>query len=357
MSAAHIAERYVNRPSGKERVLAHVLRRCDDSFLPLCEHLTAAQCAARGGGGRACTRVHLRPIIRANTDLALGNCRYLNSCHRGATCHYVHYEVDVRAFEAAHPEPRAYAAHVLPAERLVQSGLAAWVKDGVVARPAQWINCDLRTFDLAALGKFDVVLLDPPWDIHMSLPYGTMSDADLYALDVPVLQDEGVLFLWITGRAMELGRALLQHWGYYCIDELLWLKVGQTQRQIRTGRTGHWLNHTKEHCLVGVKRARGDARPPTLPPGARVPLPRWVHCGLGNDVIVSHVRRTSQKPDELYAMIERMCPGARKVELFGRRHNIRRDWLTLGNQLHDTHVAEAQLRAACAGSARARGIT
>ena len=25
------------------------------------------------------------------------------------------------------------------------------------------------------------------------------------------------------------------------------------QRLIRTGRTGHWLNHSKEHCLVGIK--------------------------------------------------------------------------------------------------------
>ena len=29
---------------------------------------------------------------------------------------------------------------------------------------------------------------------------------------IRALQDEGLLFLWVTGRAMELGRALLQHW-------------------------------------------------------------------------------------------------------------------------------------------------
>jgi len=34
---------------------------------------------------------------------------------------------------------------------------------------AQWINCDLRFFDLTILGKFDVVLADPPWDIHMNV--------------------------------------------------------------------------------------------------------------------------------------------------------------------------------------------
>lgn len=34
----------------------------------------------------------------------------------------------------------------------------------------------MRTFDFTVLGKFSVVMADPPWDIHMNLPYGTMKD-------------------------------------------------------------------------------------------------------------------------------------------------------------------------------------
>ena len=56
-----------------------------------------------------------------------------------------------------------------------------------------------------------------------------------------------------AGRAMELGRECLTLWGYERIDELIWVKTNQLQRLIRTGRTGHWLNHGKEHCLIGVK--------------------------------------------------------------------------------------------------------
>ncbi len=56
-----------------------------------------------------------------------------------------------------------------------------------------------------------------------------------------------------AGRAMELGRECLEIWGYKRVDELIWVKTNQLQRLIRTGRTGHWLNHSKEHCLVGVK--------------------------------------------------------------------------------------------------------
>ena len=37
---------------------------------------------------------------------------------------------------------------------------------------------------------------------------------------------------------------------YERVDELIWVKTNQLQRIIRTGRTGHWFNHGKEHCLV-----------------------------------------------------------------------------------------------------------
>ena len=40
---------------------------------------------------------------------------------------------------------------------------------------------------------------------------------------------------------------------YERVEEIVWVKTNQLQRIIRTGRTGHWLNHSKEHCLVGVK--------------------------------------------------------------------------------------------------------
>lgn len=141
-------------------------------------------------------------------------------------------------------------------------------------------------------GKFAVIMADPPWDIHMELPYGTMSDDEMRQLGIPQLQDDGLIFLWVTGRAMELGRECLKLWGYERVDEIIWVKTNQLQRIIRTGRTGHWLNHGKEHCLVGMK---GN--------------PQNLNRGLDSDVIVAEVRATSHKPDEIYGMIERLSPG------------------------------------------------
>lgn len=41
---------------------------------------------------------------------------------------------------------------------------------------------------------------------------------------------------------------------------------------------------------------------------------------------LSQVRSTSHKPDEIYGMIERLSPGTRKIELFGRPHNVQPNW-------------------------------
>jgi mRNA (2'-O-methyladenosine-N6-)-methyltransferase len=50
---------------------------------------------------------------------------------------------------------------------------------------------------MSVLGKFSVIMADPPWDIHMELPYGTMADEEMRRLDIPSLQDNGYIFLWV----------------------------------------------------------------------------------------------------------------------------------------------------------------
>jgi len=40
----------------------------------------------------------------------------------------------------------------------------------------------------------------------------------------------------------------------------------------------------------------------------------------------TQVRATSHKPDEIYGIIERLSPGTRKIELFGRPHNVQPNW-------------------------------
>ncbi|XP_037035834.1 N6-adenosine-methyltransferase MT-A70-like protein [Bradysia coprophila] len=267
-----------------------------------------------------CNKLHFKKIIQSHTDESLGDCSFLNTCFHMDSCKYVHYEVDTLLTSEGCKADNNKNNRCIALPKLKTIDPAAKLD------PPQWIQCDLRFLDMTVLGKFAVIMADPPWDIHMELPYGTMSDDEMRQLGVPALQDDGLIFLWVTGRAMELGRECLKLWGYERFDELIWVKTNQLQRIIRTGRTGHWLNHGKEHCLVGTK---GN--------------PQNLNRGLDCDVIVAEVRATSHKPDEIYGIIERLSPGTRKIELFGRPHNVQPNWITLGNQLDGIRLVDPEL--------------
>lgn len=297
-----------------------------------CRYGTRDQCAAARSSKQdftMCLKVHFRRVLLPHTDISLGDCSYLDTCRHMAACKFVHYEIDgndIMLHNRHHPIMHIPARGGILGPRLKEVHQIVDEKSdsGV---PTQWLNCDVRTFDFSILGQFDVVMADPPWDIHMDLPYGTMTDDEMrYKLPINKLQENnGLIFLWVTGRAMELGRELFALWGYKQVDELLWVKTNQLQRIIRTGRTGHWLNHSKEHCLIGMK---GDVK-----------LNRNLDC----DVLVSEVRETSRKPDEIYELIERMSPGTRKIEIFGRKHNIWPGWFTIGNQLPKSKIVEKDI--------------
>lgn len=134
------------------------------------------------------------------------------------TCKYVHYEID--------SPPEAESSLLGPQSGSAELGLRAGdgdsnvgklfpsqvgVKQGPGSEPEvtemvtdvftlQWICCDIRYLDVSILGKFAVVMADPPWDIHMELPYGTLTDDEMRKLNIPILQDDGFIFLWVTGR-------------------------------------------------------------------------------------------------------------------------------------------------------------
>lgn len=377
----------LSKPTAKEKNLLERFRSADGyQVQEFCPKGTKDECRRNSKAKQACDKLHFKKIIAKHTEESLGDCSFLNTCFHMDSCKYVHYEVDYDSKHVRQPASRksgkgknrntptteSSSVSLLQSSSTNQSACPnatstaamdrtkAEAKDSLaqlsigasntaskftlspeeqaridaknrkryktVLYPPQWIQCDLRYFDMSLLGKFSVVMADPPWDIHMELPYGTMSDDEMRKLNIPALQDEGVIFLWVTGRAMELGRECLALWGYERCDEIIWVKTNQLQRIIRTGRTGHWLNHGKEHCLVGIK---GN--------------PTGINRGLDCDIIVAEVRATSHKPDEIYGIIERLSPGTRKIELFGRAHNVQPNWITLGNQLDGVRLVEPSL--------------
>lgn len=131
-----------------------------------------------------CNKLHFKKIIQSHTDETLGDCSFLNTCFHMDTCKYVHYEVDSQTSSSCNPKTeesdKSDRTLALPKLKLVDPSTAL--------HPAQWIQCDLRFLDMTVLGKFAVIMADPPWDIHMELPYGTMSDDEMRQLGVPALQ-------------------------------------------------------------------------------------------------------------------------------------------------------------------------
>lgn len=96
-------------------------------------------------------------------------------------CRYVHWaledpgprgEEDAR-MEATRDADRVDEVRLGPRgnEKAVQKKRADCL--GTVCQPRplppQWINADLRVLDVATLGKFHVVVADPPWAIHQEV--------------------------------------------------------------------------------------------------------------------------------------------------------------------------------------------
>mmetsp|Transcript_112796 Transcript_112796/g.177465 ORF Transcript_112796/g.177465 Transcript_112796/m.177465 type:complete len:468 (+) Transcript_112796:1-1404(+) len=309
-------------PTAKQSLTAAKFMNRSRNMASFCPHGSRHDCRKALDSMAACSRIHFKKIIKPWTDESLGDCSYLDTCRHIEKCKYVHYALDLTVEQAKYLTECGVHNRGTDTKRInsLEVGMQG------LEIPAQWVQCDIRKFPLNIFnGLIDVVMADPPWDIHMELPYGTLTDDEVRNLKIGDIHQDGVIFLWVTGRAMELARDCFRIWGYRRIEEIIWVKTNQLQRIIRTGRTGHWINHSKEHCIVGIK---GNPK-----------LNRNLDC----DVIVSEVRETSRKPDEIYNLIERMFPNCMKLELFGRPHNVHENWITCGNQLDGVRLCDEEI--------------
>ena len=215
------------------------------------------------------------------------------------------------------------------------------------ATPSMYIQADLKTFDLSNLGKFDVILVDPPWIEYARRASGLPPDTikqngidltpwtfdEIINLKVENLADNpSFLFLWVGSyEGLDLGRIVLKKWGFRRCEDIVWIKTNKTQNIIAEDK-GEVFRHTKEHCLVGIK---GTVR--------RGEDAYFIHANVDTDVIVAEEQPcgSTRKPEELYEIIERFCLGRRRIELFGQDHNIRKGWVTVGKELSGSNYNQA----------------
>ncbi|KAG2497446.1 hypothetical protein HYH03_004601 [Edaphochlamys debaryana] len=216
--------------------------------------------------------------------------------------------------------------------------------------PSEWqvpphcipIHANVTTFDwpsLYSVAQFDAIMMDPPWQLATANPtrgvalgYSQLADDAISRLPVPQLQREGgLLFVWVINAKYKWTLDLFDRWGYRLVDEVVWVKMTVNRRLAKSH--GYYLQHAKEICLVAKK---GD--PPAL---------RHVSArdGVGSDVIFSERRGQSQKPEEIYDLVEQLVPNGRYLELFARKNNLRNFWVSVGNEVTGTGLPEADMQA------------
>eukprot|EP00029_Vermamoeba_vermiformis_P008124 TRINITY_DN3711_c0_g1_i1.p1 TRINITY_DN3711_c0_g1~~TRINITY_DN3711_c0_g1_i1.p1 ORF type:complete len:292 (-),score=71.69 TRINITY_DN3711_c0_g1_i1:40-888(-) len=188
------------------------------------------------------------------------------------------------------------------------------------------IRCDVRYLDWDALagevGNFDVITMDPPWQLAGAAPtrgvaigYKQLGNKAIEEIPIPKLQKKGFLFIWVINARYSFAVEMMERWGYKVIDDISWVK-STVNRRLAKGH-GFYLQHAKETCIVGKK---GDDLPDLV-------------TRRSSDVIFSERRGQSQKPEEIYELIEKMVPGGKYMEIFARRNNLRNYWVSVGLEL------------------------
>lgn len=149
---------------------------------------------------------------------------------------------------------------------------------------------------------YHTILADPPWKetgggkIHRGADrhYSLMKTDDIMKLEIPSDKNSH-LYLWVTNSHLEDGLAVLKSWGFRYITMITWAKD-------RFG-LGQYFRGQTEHVLFGVKG--------NLPYKSR-------SCST---LILAKRRLHSQKPDELYALIETVSYPP-YLEMFARQRRL-----------------------------------
>ena len=170
-------------------------------------------------------------------------------------------------------------------------------------------------------GKWKLLLVDPPWQYENKRTggtsmisgaeqhYDTLSIKDLCELPIGNLSEtNSIMFLWATTALIPEALEVMKAWGFKYKSAVFWRKI------MRLGM-GYWFRGQVELCLLGI---RGNVK------AFRLQKPNFIQ---------SRVRKHSQKPSEMYGLIDLLGIDS-KIELFARER--REGWDAWGNQLPAT---------------------
>jgi N6-adenosine-specific RNA methylase IME4 len=184
---------------------------------------------------------------------------------------------------------------------------------------AREVRQTLRDAQLAAAprplpqGPFELIYADPPWRLAGSPTssravenhFPTMVLDEIKAMVIPAAS-RAVLYLWAVNSLLPEALHVIDAWGFQYRTNYSWVKD-------RWG-LGHWNRTQHELLLVAT---HGKVSPPA-------------EDARASSVIHAARRRHSQKPDEVYELLERLHPHDARLELFARQS--RPGWSVWGNE-------------------------
>lgn len=164
---------------------------------------------------------------------------------------------------------------------------------------------------------FNVIYADPPWQYDNTgviasaeTHYKTMSIEELCAMDFKV-SDNAALFLWVTNPFLQDAFDVVEAWGFEYKTNIVWIK-----RELVKPGVGFYVRGRHELLYICT---RGSFVPDME---GKEPL---------SSIIESPVREHSQKPEDVYQVIETMYPNGKYLELFARQK--RDGWECWGNEI------------------------
>ncbi|OLR89552.1 MT-A70 family methyltransferase [Actinokineospora bangkokensis] len=167
--------------------------------------------------------------------------------------------------------------------------------------------------------RYGALLVDPPWQLGQTGDRGAERHYPLMSLErikaMPVADlaaNNSFLFLWVTNATLRDGYDVAEGWGFTVKNQITWIKF-------RLG-LGNPIRNATEHLLVATKGK---------PQVKMRSQPSWINAP---------VQAHSHKPEEQYALIERLADGP-YLELFARRRpSSSADWAVWGNQIDDSDI-------------------
>lgn len=169
--------------------------------------------------------------------------------------------------------------------------------------------------------RFRLVVADPAWRFKDKLPgekrgaskhYQTMSVREIMTYPLPPLFDDALLLLWRVAAIGDEAYKVARAWEFTPKAEMVWIK--RTKNGNRHCGMGRYTRGEHETCLICT---RGKAYTLIKDHGIR-------------STFEAPVGPHSAKPDEFFAIAERLFPGP-YVELFARRR--RPGWTQYGLEL------------------------